>query len=171
MTRALLRSATESVTSGNGNDSPRTYAHQLINVHSFSRQPATSTSADQRRSGAGEKREGGRRGRRADLVRLGDLLELGLGILLVAGVLVRVPLHGQLPVRLLELVVGGAALHLQHLVVIHTHPAATALRWPSASSEVGRGGRWGWVGGFFVRGDSRESRSLVQTEVRCRVGV
>jgi hypothetical protein len=118
----------------------------------FSRQPTTSTGADQRRNGAGGRREGGRGGRRANLVRLGDLLELGLGLLLVAGVLVRVPLHGQLPVRLLELVIGGAALHLQHLVVVHTHPRCHGFcgggrRWWG-------GGRWGWVGEFFVRGDS-----------------
>uniref|UniRef100_A0A804Q345 Uncharacterized protein n=1 Tax=Zea mays TaxID=4577 RepID=A0A804Q345_MAIZE len=42
------------------------------------------------------------------LVRLRDLLELVLGLLLVVGVLVGVPFHGELAVGLLEVVIGGA---------------------------------------------------------------
>src|SRR5262249_34596214 len=51
------------------------------------------------------------------LVRLGGFLELGLG-LLVARVAVRMPLHGELAVGLLDVVHGSAARHAQHLVVI-----------------------------------------------------
>ncbi|BAS78291.1 Os02g0306801, partial [Oryza sativa Japonica Group] len=70
------------------------------------------------------------RRRCCDLVGLGDLLELGLGLLLAVGVLVRVPLHGQLPVRLLQLLLGGAPLHLQQLVVVHPHNESPLLSSP-----------------------------------------
>lgn len=46
------------------------------------------------------------------------LLELGLGLLLIVGVLVGVPLHGQPAVGLLDVQLGGAQGHLQHLVVL-----------------------------------------------------
>ena len=69
------------------------------------------------------------------LVRLVDLLELFLGFL-VAGVVVRVVLHGQLAVSLLDLRIGGRLGYTQHFVVIAfllchnpitSHVAATSL--------------------------------------------
>ena len=54
---------------------------------------------------------------RKHLVCLVDLLELFLGIL-VAGVIVRVVLHGQLAVSLFDLRVGGRLGYTQHFVVI-----------------------------------------------------
>ena len=51
------------------------------------------------------------------LVRLVDLLELFLGFL-VAGVIVRVVLHGQLAVSLFDLRVGSRLGYTQHFVVI-----------------------------------------------------
>lgn len=63
-----------------------------------------------------------RKGRDATrLVGLGDLLELGLRLLLVTGVLVRVPPHRQAPVRLLEILIGGVPIHLQYVVVVDSH--------------------------------------------------
>ncbi|BAS71258.1 Os01g0239150, partial [Oryza sativa Japonica Group] len=57
-----------------------------------------------------------------DLKGLGDLLELGLGLLLVVGgVLVGVPPHGELVVGLLEVVVPGAAVDAEDLVVVDPH--------------------------------------------------
>lgn len=56
-----------------------------------------------------------------NLVCLGDLLELCLRLLLVGGVLVRVPSHGELPVGLLEVVVAGAAVDAEDLVVVDAH--------------------------------------------------
>ena len=54
---------------------------------------------------------------RKHLVRLVDLLELFLGFL-VAGVIVRVVLHGQLAVSLFDLRVGSRLGYTQHFVVI-----------------------------------------------------
>ena len=50
-----------------------------------------------------------------------DLLELGFRLLLVGGVLVGVPSHGELPIGLLEVVVAGAAVDAEDLVVIGPH--------------------------------------------------
>lgn len=55
------------------------------------------------------------------LVGLGHLLEFGLRLLLIARVLVGVPPHCQPPVRLPEVIIGGIAIHLQYVVVIHAH--------------------------------------------------
>lgn len=55
------------------------------------------------------------------LVGLGHLLEFGLRLLLIARVLVGVPPHCQPPVRLPEVIIGGIAIHLQYVVVIHSH--------------------------------------------------
>lgn len=63
----------------------------------------------------------------AYLVCLRDLLELVLGLLLVVGVLVGVPLHGELAVGLLEVVVGGALVDAQDLVVVEPHGCSLAL--------------------------------------------
>jgi hypothetical protein len=52
-----------------------------------------------------------------DLVRLGDLLERLLG-LLVAGVAVGVVLERELAVRLLDVVLGGALRQTEHVVVV-----------------------------------------------------
>jgi hypothetical protein len=57
----------------------------------------------------------------AYLVRPRDLLELAVSLLLVVGVLVGVPLHGELAVGLLQIVVGGALVHAQDLVVVQPH--------------------------------------------------
>ena len=62
-----------------------------------------------------------------DVVRLGDLLEALLG-LLVAGVLVGVVLARELAVRLLDLVGRGLALDAEHLVVVlcgHRRPPSS----------------------------------------------
>ncbi len=53
---------------------------------------------------------------REDLVRLGDLLELGLGI--GRGIPVRMEFHRLLAVGLLDLIVGGTARDAQHFVQI-----------------------------------------------------
>ena len=42
-------------------------------------------------------------------------------LLFVAGVAVRVPLHGLLPVRLLDAILIGVLLHAQNLVIVWTH--------------------------------------------------
>lgn len=55
------------------------------------------------------------------MVGLGDLLEFGFGLRLVVRVLVRVPLHGELSVGFLEVVVVGVAVDLQGPVVVHPH--------------------------------------------------
>merc|ERR1711963_1358953 len=49
---------------------------------------------------------------RQNLVRVRDLFELVPGV----RILVRVKLHGELPVRLLQLSLGGIRLHLQYVV-------------------------------------------------------
>ena len=59
-------------------------------------------------------------GVREDRVGLGGLLELLLG-LLVPGVLVRVELHGQLAVGLLDLVEGGFFAYAQYFIVVALH--------------------------------------------------
>lgn len=68
------------------------------------------------------------RGVGEDVVGLGDLLELGLGLALAgAGVLVRVPYHGQPPVGLLQVVVARVPVHFQYVVVIHPHVPVHSL--------------------------------------------
>src|SRR5262249_23103716 len=63
-----------------------------------------------------------------DLVGLVDLLEAGLARL-VTGIAVRVPLHGELAERGLELGVGGGALDFQDLVVAALgHPRVSPHR-------------------------------------------
>lgn len=64
------------------------------------------------------------------LVGLGDLLKFCLGFLLVVRILVRVPLHGKLPVGLLEVVLLGALVDAQNLVVVDAHFS----KLPSSSS-------------------------------------
>lgn len=54
-----------------------------------------------------------------DVVGLGDLLEEGVG--LRRGVLIRMVLHGEAAVGLLELFLRGAAADTQHLVVVQPH--------------------------------------------------
>lgn len=61
------------------------------------------------------------KGKETNIVCLGDLLELGLSLLLVGGVLVGVPSHGELPVRLLEVIVAGGAVDAEDLVVVDPH--------------------------------------------------
>ena len=56
-----------------------------------------------------------------DVVSFGDLLELGFGFFLARGVLVGMVLHGETPVRLLEIIVVSVFAHLQDIVVINTH--------------------------------------------------
>lgn len=46
------------------------------------------------------------------VVGFGDLFEFGFSVLLVVRVLVRVPFHGELPVRLLQCIVFGASIYL-----------------------------------------------------------
>ena len=66
-------------------------------------------------------------GAREDLVALGGFLEFFLGFL-VARIAVRVVLHGQLAVGLLDLVLRGAAVEAEHFVAIallaHGNPGA-----------------------------------------------
>lgn len=57
----------------------------------------------------------------AYLIGLGDLFEFVLGFFLVVRVLVRVPFHGKLPVSFLQIIILGVLVHLQYLIVIHTH--------------------------------------------------
>lgn len=49
------------------------------------------------------------------------LLEFGFGFFLVCGILVRMPFHCQFSVSLLQIIIGGISVHLQYVVVIHTH--------------------------------------------------
>lgn len=61
-----------------------------------------------------------RKGRCTDVVGLGDLLEEGV-VGVRRAVLVGVVLHGEAAVGSLELLVGGAAAHAEHLVVVQPH--------------------------------------------------
>lgn len=65
-----------------------------------------------------EKRE---RKSRTCLISLGDLLKFSLGISFVCAVLIRMPFHGQPPVRLLQVIVGSIPVHLQYDIIINTH--------------------------------------------------
>lgn len=57
-----------------------------------------------------------------DVVCLGDLLELGLGLGSLTGrVFVRVPNHRQSLVRLLQVVFASVAMHFQYIVIIDPH--------------------------------------------------
>lgn len=56
-----------------------------------------------------------------NLVGFGDLLELGFGVLLVVGVFVRMPFHGELSIGFLQVVDFGVPIHLKDLVVIDAH--------------------------------------------------
>jgi hypothetical protein len=49
------------------------------------------------------------------------LLEFGFGVFLVVRVFVRVPLHGELSIGFFEVIVLGAPVYLENLVVIHAH--------------------------------------------------
>src|SRR5205807_3582940 len=73
-----------------------------------------------------------------DAVGLGDLLELllGRGVLLVG---VRVVLARQPAVGLLDLVLGGGALHAKDLVVVVGHPVSSRGR-PAARTATGQPG-------------------------------
>ena len=57
-----------------------------------------------------------------NVVSLGDLLELSLRLFLVhRRILVRMPLHRQFPVRFLQVFVARVPIHLQYVVVVHSH--------------------------------------------------
>ena len=65
-----------------------------------------------------------------DLVRLLDLLETALG-LVVGGVAVRVEFHGEAPVGLLDLDLRRGARQVEHLVVVtsrHAYPSPFSIR-------------------------------------------
>lgn len=54
-------------------------------------------------------------------VSLRDLFESCFCFFFVGGVLVRVPFHGQLSVRFLQIILRSISVNLQHIVVIQTH--------------------------------------------------
>ena len=57
-----------------------------------------------------------------NVVSFGDLLELSLRLFLIhRRILVRMPLHRQFPVRFLQVFVARAPIHLQYVVVVHSH--------------------------------------------------
>ena len=53
------------------------------------------------------------------VVGFGDVFELGLGVLLAGVVLVGVPPHGEAAVGAADVVVGGAPVDVEDLVVVH----------------------------------------------------
>jgi hypothetical protein len=76
-----------------------------------------------------------KKGEETHIVGFGDLLELGLG-LLVGGILVGVPSHGELPVGLLEVVVVGAPFDAEDLVVVDPHvPRRRRLLAPASGAR------------------------------------
>lgn len=56
-----------------------------------------------------------------NVVCFGNLLELGLGLDIIDGVLVRVPYHGEPLVRLLQIIIARVPVHFQNVIVIHPH--------------------------------------------------
>jgi hypothetical protein len=77
-----------------------------------------------------------KKGEETHIVGFGDLLELGLGLLLIGGILVGVPSHGELPVGLLEVVVAGAAFDAEDLVVVDPHvPRRRRLLAPASGAR------------------------------------
>lgn len=55
------------------------------------------------------------------LIGFSNLFELGFSFFLVVGVLIRMPLHGKLPVSLLQVFLRNILINLQDLVVVDTH--------------------------------------------------
>lgn len=49
------------------------------------------------------------------------MFKFGFSLLLVGGVLIGMPLHGEFPIRLFQVIVLGVPVYLKNLVVIHAH--------------------------------------------------
>lgn len=80
------------------------------------------------------------RNRREDrlsyIISLRNFLEFGFGVSFVVRVLIWMPLHGELSVRFLQVLVVGITINLKNLVVINAHSSVVFLRFVSTGLRL-----------------------------------